>query len=1091
VSYSLLHGRLRRFLSVFVVSLVMAAAAHATSAAAAAPWWHLASSSVPTNLAPGGEGTIVLQATNLGDATVSGATTPVTISDKLPPGLSATAISGLNGIRGFRGKLECSLPALTCTLTGPEGLPPYEQLEVSITVKVGPGASAGEVNEANVTGGEVPSASVTQQVMVSAPSAQFGIERYELAPESEGGVPETQAGSHPFQVTTTLGLNQVIQTNHVCECGRPMPSALPKDLRFNLPPGMIGNPSATPRCSELDFTAFGQEATNFCPPNTAVGVASATVDIPSLGAGGLATVPVPLFNLEPAPGEPARFGFVVEGVPVTLDTSIRTGGDYGVVVRANNISQAAGFLASKVTFWGVPGDSRHDQSRGWPCIDGGIFSLGQPCTPLGQRQPVPFLTLPTSCTGPLQTSVVADSWVQPDRAIEQTYTFQDGSGHPFGLDGCNRLAFQPSIAVAPEGQAASTPTGLDVHVHVPQEAALTTTGLAESHVKNTTVTLPQGIQVSPAAADGLQSCSTAQIALEGPGPATCPKESKVGTVEVKTPLLPDPLVGGAYLAAQNANPFGSLLALYIVAEDPKAGVIVKLAGRVTPDPVTGQLVSTFENTPQLPFEDLELRFFSGARAPLTTPAFCGTYTTSASFTPWSGNASVSSLANLEITSGPNGSSCPSQLPFTPSLVAGSGSLQAGAFTPFTTTMSREDGNQNLGAVSLHLPPGLLGMLSAVELCGEPQASEGTCAPASVIGHTVVSVGLGSDPYTVSGGKVFITGPYKGAPYGLSIAEPAKAGPFDLGSGRCDCVVVRARIDVDRRTSALTVTSDALPTILDGIPLQIKQVNVATDRPGFTFNPTNCSPLTITATILSIQGVAAPASVPFRVANCATLPFKPKFAVLTSAHTSKGGGAYLHVKVASGTGQANIGKVRVELPKELPSRLSTLQKACPVAVFEANPATCPEGSIVGTAWAATPVLKNALTGPAYLVSHAAAAFPDLEIVLQGEGVTLLLDGQTDIKKGITSSTFNSVPDAPVTSFDLVLPEGPHSALGAFGSLCKGKLTMPTVLTGQNGALVKQATRVAVSGCHGATHRTTKAKHNRHKPAKRQSRQRQVA
>jgi hypothetical protein len=322
---------------------------------------------------------------------------------------------------------------------------------------------------------------------------------------------------------------------------------------------------------------------------------------------------------------------------------------------------------------------------------------------------------------------------------------------------------------------------------------------------------------------------------------------------------------------------------------------------------------------------------------------------------------------------------------------------------------------------------------------------------------------------VHGGQVFITQSYKGAPYGLSIAQPAKAGPFDLGGGACDCVVVRARVEVDPHTAALTVVSDPLPTILQGIPLQIKHVNVTVDRAGFTFNPTSCSKLAVTAVLSGGQGATAKASVPFQLANCATLPFRPRFTVLTKAHTSKANGAYLHVKVSSGPGQANIAKVRAELPRQLPSRLSTLQKACPDATFNANPASCPAGSVVGTATALTPVLKSPLSGPAYLVSHAGAAFPDLVILLQGEGITLELVGNTDIRKGTTISTFDTVPDAPITSFDLVLPDGPHSALGANlpakarSSLCRANLAMPTLITGQNGAVIRQTTRIAVSGC----------------------------
>jgi hypothetical protein len=680
--------------------------------------------------------------------------------------------------------------------------------------------------------------------------------------------------------------------------------------------------------------------------------------------------------------------------------------------------------------------------------------------------------------------VEADSWEEPHNVVSATLV------EPLpALEGCNRLPFGAQMVLAPEVATASTPTGLEVKVHVPQDVALNPSGLAESTLRDTTVTLPEGLILNPSGADGLQACTEAQVGFTGveagadvftpglPSPF-CPDAAKVGTVTITTPLLPNPLKGAVYLGSPapegetGRNPFGSLIAIYIVAEDPVSGVLVKLPGEVIPDPTTGRLVASFEHTPQLPFEDLTVHFFGGARAPLSTPAYCRSYTTATSFTPWSGGAPVNPTSSFAITSGANGSPCADPLPFSPTMTAGSTNLQAGTFAPFTMTMSREDGNRNLAGIAVHMPPGLLGRLSSVTPCPEPQAAEGSCGPQSLIGHTLTSVGLGPDPYAVAG-TVFITGPYKGAPYGLSIVTPAVAGPFDLGS-----VVVRARITVDPYTSALTVTSEPLPTILHGIPLQIKHVNVTVDRPGFTFNPTNCSHLSISATISGERGATAPVSVPFEVANCATLPFKPKLTALTLARTSKVGGAALHVKVVSGAGQANIAQVRVLLPKVLPSRLSTLQKACLAATFNANPGSCPAGSVVGTATAVTPVLPQPLTGPAYLVSHGGAEFPDLVIVLQGDGVTLDLVGNTDIKHGITSSTFETVPDAPISTFDLVLPEGPHSALGATANLCRTNLTMPTTITGQNGAVIRQTTRIAVSGCRAHNARRARSTERHH-------------
>ena len=373
-------------------------------------------------------------------------------------------------------------------------------------------------------------------------------------------------------------------------------------------------------------------------------------------------------------------------------------------------------------------------------------------------------------------------------------------------------------------------------------------------------------------------------------------------------------------------------------------------------------------------------------------------------------------------------------------------------------------------MTLHYPAGFSGLLSGVKLCGEEQANAGTCGAESEIGETIVSVGLGNDPFNVTGGKVYITGPYHGAPFGLSIVNPAKAGPFDLQEGRP--VVVRAKIEVDPHTAALTVTTDppgsphAIPTMIDGIPLQIKHVNVNVNRPDFTFNPTNCEKTEITGTIESSEGASSPVSDPFQVTNCAVLKFAPKFAVSTSAKTSRTDGASLHVGLAypDGPGQANIKQVKVELPKQLPSRLTTLQKACTAAQFDANPAGCPAASLIGHAKAITPLIPVALEGPAYFVSNGGEAFPNLIVVLQGYGVTIDFVGDTFISKaGITSSTFKTVPDAPVGSFELTLPEGPYSALTTDGNLCTSKLSMPTEFIAQNGLVLHQSTKIAVTGC----------------------------
>jgi hypothetical protein len=664
----------------------------------------------------------------------------------------------------------------------------------------------------------------------------------------------------------------------------------------------------------------------------------------------------------------------------------------------------------------------------------------------------------------LAAELQTDSWPHPGQFVTRTVfnhlapyfpAKEEEWGAQQGTTGCSVVPFRPSISVQPTNHQADTPSGLDIDISVPQDGFTNPDGISPSDVKKTVVTLPAGVSVSPSAADGLGACSQQQIDLAQGTPAQCPESSQLASVEVVSPALTDPLKGHIYLAKQNENPFGSLLALYLVVEGH--GIILKLPGQVELDGQSGQIKSTFDNSPQLPFSDLKIDFDGGTRSPLVTPHACGTYTTSAELTPWSGTPPVTVSDSFQITSGPGGSACPSPQQFAPGFAVGTTSNQAGGFSPLTLTMTRADGDEQLGGLTMHTPTGLLGTLSSVALCGEPQAAQGTCGADSQIGTVIAGAGAGATPFYVSGGKVYITGPYKGAPFGLSVVVPAKAGPFDLGT-----VIVRGTISVDPQTAALTITTDPVPTILQGIPLDLRVINVNIDRPGFTFNPTNCDPQAITGTLTGGLGDVEQVLSHFQVTNCAILGFKPTFKVSTSGRPSRANGASLQARLTYPKGafghQANIAKVKVSLPKQLPSRLTTLQKACP-AETTAN----------------TPVLPVQLQGPVYFVSHGGAAFPDLVVVLQGYGVTIHLVGNTFISKaGITSTTFNQVPDVPIESFTLTLPQGPNSALAANGNLCTATLKMPTLFTAQDGALIKQSTPIVATGC--ARHKTTR--HHKH-------------
>jgi DNA-binding beta-propeller fold protein YncE len=960
----------------------------------------------------------------------------------------------------------------------------------------------------------------------------FGIKNYEISFLNEDGTPDTQAGSHPFQFVDLFTLNSHFkrQESNADSPYIRLPDGVLRNVKIDLPPGFVGNPNApSQHCTGQQLQAiFG---IGECPPESKVGNLHLSW---SENQPRQPHVEDALLAMAPVRGVALQLGTNFFIPLLYINNGVLAGGNYPVQVTVTEAPTSAPVISSKAVLSGVLA----------PCVKvplgTGKYSYTG-CTepaPLGQgeyeRSPLgnkAFLTMPTGCHGPLGSTMEAESWEEPGNWVKKSAVTHNAAGTPVSLTGCSKLKFPAEISVKPDSSNASTSSGLTVNVHVPQTAALNPNGLAESALRDTTVALPEGVAINPSGGGGLEACTSDpgalaagalgspgdQIGYKGqeelnkeyepgvkwntftsevasplaPGTSFCPNGSKVGTVKIKTPLLEHELEGSVYLAAQDANPFGSLIAMYIVAEDPFSGSVVKLAGEVALNPQTGQIVTTFKNTPDVPFENLELHFFGGERAPLATPSRCGTYTTSAVFTPWDGNGPVNAESSFNIEHGPGGGACPgATLPFSPTVNAGATNIQAGAFSPLTVTMNRKDGEQNLKSIAAKLPPGLSGVLTGVELCPEPRANEGLCGPNSLVGEATIGVGVGNQPFTVTGGKFYLTGPYNGrgsctigeagcAPFGLTFEVPAKAGPFDLANTKnnhpaCDCVVVRGKIELDPLTAAITITTDppgspdSIPTSIEGIPLEIQHVNATTTRGDFQFNPTSCAKMSLTGTLLLSEGGLSTISTPFQVTNCAVLGFKPGFKVSTSGKTSRANGASLSVKLtypkAPFGSQANIARVKVDLPKQLPSRLTTLQKACTAAQFNANPAGCPAASFIGHARAITPILPVPLEGPAIFVSHGGEAFPSLIVVLQGYGVTIDLVGSTFISKaGITSSTFHTVPDQPVTSFELTLPEGKYSALAANGNLCKSKLVMPTEFVAQNGVTIHQSTPIGVTGC----------------------------
>jgi hypothetical protein len=971
----------------------------------------------------------------------------------------------------------------------------------------------------------------------------------------------TQAGGHPWALTTTgdLTSEEIEFQNGSLTAHEILPTRDPKNIVTSLPPGLLGNPVAVPRCPLTQVTSGGEE----CPPDTQVGVAL-------LHWQGGKEALSPIVNVTPAAGQSAEFAIenhVKIDTPLLTAHLVRTPqGEYGFTVASNEIPVVS-LTGFELTFWGVPEDQTHNPMRGLFCSSPGA-GKAMSCEGGNQQPgltPVPFVTMPTDCAaGPETATLRADSWQEPGQVANGRYEgYAEKITTMPGVTGCDVLQFDPAIEVTPDRLLADEPVGLGVDVKVPQPEAPGVNGTP--HLRNAVVTLPEGMSISPGIVDGIQACDEAgpeginfegalseEVGLSGElqlAAGHCPDASIVGTAKAITPLLPEPVEGHVYLArplcgGAGESPCteqdaldGHLYQLYLElgGRGPlaKTGINIKAHGFTEANPATGQLTTKFLENPQTPFSELQIELNGGPRAPLDNPAVCGPAVTTADFTPWSAPGTTPAhpdwtppVESLSVAGTPDAtpssffevSGCANPAGLAPGFQAGTVTPQAGQFSAFTMNLSRADREQFVKGVQVHTPPGLLAMLSSVPLCPENQANYpaiyGECT-ASKIGTTRVASGAGSHPFEIEG-NVYLTGPHNGAPFGLSVVTHAVAGPFNLG-----LVVVRARIDIDPTDSTATITTDEtgpyeLPQIIFGVPLRLKQITVNIDRPGFMFNPTNCGApgqpgiQQVKARISGTENAVANVQSRLAVGGCKSLAFTPSFTVATSGHTSKADGASLDAKVSYPAGsvgtQANIAYVKVELPKQLPSRLTTLQKACTDATFNSNPAACPSASIIGIARTTTPLLPVELSGPVYFVSHGGEAFPSLIVVLQGDGVRVDLTGTTFISKaGITSSTFKTVPDVPVNSFEIYLPEGKYSALAANGNLCaltrtvavtrrvtrrvhgrtvhktltshvKGPatLSMPTELVAQNGAVIKQSTKISVTECAKPK---TKAKNGR--------------
>jgi hypothetical protein len=1085
------------------------AAPSTVAAPASVPAWSVQSLSEPTNFKPGDESgldTYEVFLVNSGGAITDHS--EITITDTLPVGLGVKSID-LTGSRfeSNLGATACKTEAVgaattvVCRVTDallpsrePAKLNPGDQIRVGIHFKVAPTASGPLVNQVEVEGGGAEPAAAESHNEAGEEEAPSGFEEFHAELTGTDGMPTTGADSRPYQSTTSFAVNTALAPPGAAKPLVPAEGDL-KEIEVALPPGLVGNPTATPRCTVQQFNTGhfaeneggGNVYPNECPAGSAVGV----VTIRQL-EGESSRLRNPLYNLVPPKGMPAQLGFKVGGLlPIYINTELRSDGDYGISAHLSNTTEAQRVTAARVMIWGTPADPSHDPLRGGCAETGGNCPANLPVVK-------PFFRLPSSCASSLNTTMRFDTWPNPGAFLSASVTEPPPTA-------CNQPDFSPSIEAKPSTNVADAPSGLHVNLHLPQADNESPEGLGEADLKDATVTLPPGLLVNPASADGLGSCSLAQIGYQGlkegrqtfsTDPAQCPDAAKIGTVEIDSPLVDHPIPGSIYLAKQSENPFGSLLALYIAVNDPITGVVIKLPGRVNTNPVTGQITNVFEQNPQLPFEDLHVDLFEGARAPLRTPQTCGESATTPNFTtttqlvPWTSpeGATATPADSFAIAQAPGGGACAASkaaLPNSPSFEAGTASPIAGAYSPFLLRLKREDGSQELKGLNVTLPLGLTAKLAGTAECSEAQIAlaqsrhnpgEGalekaspSCPAASQLGTVTVGAGSGPSPFYVLG-TAYLAGPYKGAPLSMAIITPAVAGPFDLGS-----VVVRAALQIDPETAKVTVVSDPLPTILEGIPLDVRSIAVKVDRPDFTLNPTSCEVKSLTAEAISTENQVANLQNRFQVGGCSNLGFKPKLSLKLGGGTKRGDHPSLTATLTypSKGAYANIAKAQVALPHSEFLDSTHIKTICTRVQFAAS--QCPAASIYGHAKAITPLLDKPLEGPVYLRSSS-HPLPDLVVDLNGQ-IHVTLAGRVDSVHGGTRNSFEAVPDAPVTKFTLSLPAGKKSLLQNSTNVCQGSHKATAKFTAQNGK-VFEARPELEARCKG---KAKKHKGKKHKPS----------
>ena len=1067
--------RIKAGLPTLLLTLALSAAVAAIADAVVLPataWAPLAASG-PTNLAPGSEGTISLYVENVGGKTSEGA---ISFEDTLPPGILTTATPF---DPSHTAPLSCSPGAgqstITCTSTEEVG-PGSTPNPIDIPVVVEPGALTGQNVFTVSGGGAIDPATYEAPITIDTTPAKAGVDAYFAGTFDADGTPSALAASHPYSADVGVLVNTV----RTVDGKAVVPAGDPKTIAVDLPPGFFGNPTTTERCTE------GLRDSQ-CPLNSQVGLSFPVATNFGAAAQGSA-----VHSTETPIGYPGKFTFSIVGdlYQANLLASLRSDEDYGITVTAPNIAQIVPVYGSFASVWGTPASPSHDEQR---CIIvPGQGNAGTGCGPSTEEREKPLLTMASDCAleavQPPVVTAAFDSWQHPGEFDHEVFPVP-------AVEECGGLTLSgAAFSLTPDSTSAATPSSFEVALTLPQEGLLDPEALATPPLKHGVFTFPVGVSLNEAAAGTLATCSEAQIGFEefGPEPnrtrfnkkpATCPDASKVGTLEVQTALLDEPLHGSLYLAAQGDNPFGSLLAVYLVIEDPRTGIVIKLPGEMRSDPATGQLSTVFEDLPQLPVGLTRVKIKGGDRAPLATPDTCGQFATHTQLAPWSfpeapETQTTSSFAVNAPT--PGAPSCPTAAagrPFSPTLSAGSASTSAGAFSPFELKVTRKDGEQQLRGVSFTLPDGLTGKLAGIATCTEAQIAAAqtrsgkaeqanpSCPASSQLGSVDTTAGIGGSPIHV-GGHLYLAPPYKGAPLSVVAIVPAVAGPYDLGT-----VISRTPTYIDPVTGRLTATTDPLPTQLKNIPVHLRSLKVDVDRPGFILNPTGCEKTSISATVTG-ESASSTSTVPFQVGGCQNLAFKPKFKATLKGGTARNAHPAFSASLdyPPGPGYANIAFAQVALPHSEFLDQSHINTVCTRAQFSAN--ACPPGSVYGHAEATTPLLDETLEGPVYLRSSD-NKLPDLVIALKGppsRPVEVDVDGRIDSIHGGIRTTVQSVPDLPVSHFEISMKGGNKGLLVNSRDLCKGRKARMTVrLIAHNGKRADQFP-VLGNGC---------GKHSRHR------------